>query len=68
MEVFFGSKKCLNLHTIIMVSFLSGGYVNEVPHYWTNYQGNQSVHFLQCLTFTVTHFMSGEGVNPEPAT
>ena len=53
----------MNLYTAILVSFLSGGCVDEVVDNWADYQWYEyDVYFLQCHTLTVIHDINGEGV------
>ena len=59
---FFSEKWFLNLHTMALVSFPSGGCVDKVANNLTNYQGFKYVYFLQYHTMTVIHFTIGEGV------
>ena len=51
------------MYTITLVSFPSGGCVNDAVDKRTDQQGYQyDVHFLQCHAFTAVHFMNGGGV------
>ena len=45
-----------------LISFPSGGGVDEVVDNRTNYQGYKYVHFLRDHIFTVINFMNDEGV------
>ena len=47
------------MYTITLVSFPSGGCVNDAVDKRTDHQGYQyDVHFLQCDTFTAVHFIT----------
>ena len=48
-ESFFSEKKFFNLYSIILVSFPSGGCVDEAVHSRTNYQGYKYVCFTNIL-------------------
>ena len=50
---FFSEKEFFNLFTMILVSFPTDGYVDEVVDNQTNYQYH---------TLTFIHFMNREGV------
>ena len=53
----------MNFYTKILVSFLSGGYVDEVVDNWADYQWYEyDIYFLQCHTLTVIQDINGKGV------
>ena len=58
---FFSEGKYLNLYTMILFSFPSGEYVDEVGDNGTHYQGYKYIYFIQYHTLTVNHFKNGEG-------
>ena len=62
MEFFFSEKNILNMHTMILVSFPSGGYVDEPVDNQKIWQGYKYVYFIRYHTLTVINFMNGEGV------
>lgn len=60
-SLFVKKTKSLNLNTIIIGSFPSGGYFDEVVNNKTIYQGYQyDIHSF--ILFAVIHFMDGEEV------
>ena len=61
---FFSQKnKRFGLLYYILVPFPCGGCVDEVVDKLSSYQENRyDVHFLECHTFAVIHFMNGEKV------
>lgn len=60
---FFSEKQFLNLYTIILASFLSGGCIDEVSDNGAIYQEYEyDIYFLQRHTLTVTHVMNGKRV------
>ena len=62
-ESLFSEKQFLNLYTIIIASFLSGGCIDEVSDNGAIYQEYEyDIYFLQRHTLTVTHVMTGKRV------
>ena len=59
---FFSEKELLNLFTMLLVSFPSGGCVDEAVYNRTNYQGYKYVYFFRYHTLTVIGFINGEVV------
>ena len=65
MKVSFQGFIFLNFYIIVLVSFPSGGCVDENVGNRTSYQGydyEYDDYFLQDHKWTVTHFMNGEKV------
>ena len=61
-ESFFKKKQLIN-YTIVLLSFPSGGFVDEVVNSQGNYQECwYNVYFLWCHTFAVIHSENGEGI------
>ena len=62
-DYIFRKRQFYEMYTKTLVSFPSGGCVNDAVDKRTDQQGYQyDVHFLQCHAFTAVHFMNGGGV------
>ena len=62
MKVSF-QKNIFEFDTIILISFTSGGCIDEVVDNGANYQEYEcDVYFVHCHLLAVIHFMNGEVV------
>ena len=53
----------MNIYTTVLVSFPTGGCIDEFDNNRANYQGYEyNVYFLLCHTLKIKHFMNGEAV------
>ena len=59
---FFTEKEFLNLYRIMLISFPSGEFVDELVDNQKDYQGYNYLYFLRYHTSTVINFVNGEGL------